>query len=118
MKTSDAMRGEKVKSRLKLGSRHCEEQSDEAIHSFFLRFDGLLRFARNDAVRDDFAFPRHDAPEFCMNFPPLENRATVLEVDRRSAGLKAGAGAPPPLAADGLDPVRSPVCWAYHALGR
>jgi hypothetical protein len=28
--------------------RHCEEQSDEAIHSFFARRDGLLRFARND----------------------------------------------------------------------
>src|SRR6267378_1162673 len=33
---------------LKLGSRHCEERSDEAIHSFFARLDGLLRFARND----------------------------------------------------------------------
>jgi hypothetical protein len=28
--------------------RHCEERSDEAIHSFFVRRDGLLRFARND----------------------------------------------------------------------
>src|SRR3977135_1839980 len=28
--------------------RHCEERSDEAIHSFFPRRDGLLRFARND----------------------------------------------------------------------
>src|SRR5438105_2757856 len=33
---------------LKLGSRHCEERSDEAIHAFFARLDGLLRFARND----------------------------------------------------------------------
>lgn len=33
------------------------------------------------------------------------------EVVRRSADLKAGAGAPPPAAADGLDPARSPVCW-------
>jgi len=24
--------------------RHCEEQSDEAIHSFFARRDGLLRW--------------------------------------------------------------------------
>ena len=31
--------------------RHCEERSDEAIHSFFLRRDGLLRFARNDVER-------------------------------------------------------------------
>src|SRR5258707_14208337 len=28
--------------------RHCEERSDEAIHSFFSWRDGLLRFARND----------------------------------------------------------------------
>src|ERR1700722_3275785 len=28
--------------------RHCEERSDEAIHSFFTLHDGLLRFARND----------------------------------------------------------------------
>jgi hypothetical protein len=28
--------------------RHCEERSDEAIHSFFARRNGLLRFARND----------------------------------------------------------------------
>src|SRR6267143_6080622 len=40
--------------------RHClrqtrsvcaRERSDEAIHSFFARRDGLLRFARNDGVR-------------------------------------------------------------------
>jgi hypothetical protein len=30
--------------------RHCEERSDEAIHSFFARRNGLLRFARNDGV--------------------------------------------------------------------
>src|SRR5258706_2569516 len=30
-------------------SRHCEERSDEAIHSFFAWLHGLLRFARNDA---------------------------------------------------------------------
>jgi hypothetical protein len=28
--------------------RHCEEQSDEAIHQLRLRRYGLLRFARND----------------------------------------------------------------------
>src|SRR3979490_428814 len=33
---------------LKLDRRHCEERSDEAIHAFFARRDGLLRFARND----------------------------------------------------------------------
>jgi hypothetical protein len=31
-----------------VSSRHCEERSDEAIHSFFAGLDGLLRFARND----------------------------------------------------------------------
>ena len=30
--------------------RHCEERSDEAIHSFFLWHDGLLRSARNDGT--------------------------------------------------------------------
>jgi hypothetical protein len=30
--------------------RHCEERSDEAIHSFFAPHDGLLRFARNDGI--------------------------------------------------------------------
>src|SRR5882762_8870903 len=33
---------------LKLECRHCEERSDEAIHSFCTRRDGLLRCARND----------------------------------------------------------------------
>jgi len=39
--------------------RHCEERSDEAIHSFFTRQDGLLRFARNDGrgSMDCFAEP-------------------------------------------------------------
>src|SRR5712671_7048497 len=32
---------------LRIG-RHCEERSDEAIHSVFPRGDGLLRCARND----------------------------------------------------------------------
>ena len=31
-------------------SRHCEERSDEAIHSFLALRHGLLRFARNDDV--------------------------------------------------------------------
>ena len=28
--------------------RHCEQQRDEAIHSFFPWMNGLLRYARND----------------------------------------------------------------------
>src|SRR5712671_2683892 len=38
---------------VKLGSRHCEERSDEAIYPFFARLDGLLRFARNDGSTPD-----------------------------------------------------------------
>src|ERR1700687_402040 len=37
----------KPRDRKAVSQRHCEEQSDEAIHSFFLLY-GLLRFARND----------------------------------------------------------------------
>src|SRR5258706_6113577 len=36
---------------LNLECRHCEEQSDEAIHSFFARPHGLLRSARNDGLK-------------------------------------------------------------------
>jgi hypothetical protein len=36
------------RARIQTYQRHCEEQSDETIHSFFVRRDGLLRFARND----------------------------------------------------------------------
>jgi hypothetical protein len=40
---SGASRGEGVNVRLELRfKRHCEERSDEAIHSFFARRDGLL----------------------------------------------------------------------------
>src|SRR5450631_1088405 len=35
-----------------MSTRHCEERSDEAIHSsFFALRDGLLRFARNDGLQ-------------------------------------------------------------------
>jgi hypothetical protein len=37
-----------VTQRTDSSHRHCEEQRDEAIHSFFPRMDGLLRCARND----------------------------------------------------------------------
>jgi hypothetical protein len=46
MQTSGALRCGIAKSRLELKQRHCERS--EAIHSFFARQDGLLRFARND----------------------------------------------------------------------
>jgi hypothetical protein len=38
-------RGETANTSLKLERRRCEERSDEAIHSFFARQDGLLRCA-------------------------------------------------------------------------
>jgi hypothetical protein len=44
-------------------------------------------------------------PSFAWSCHPLKTRATGREVDLRSDGLKAGAYAPPPSAADGLDPV-------------
>src|SRR5260370_149987 len=54
--------------------RHCEERSDEAIHSSFARRDGLLRVACHRAriratrwlamtVRHTFAFSRRDWSE-------------------------------------------------------
>jgi hypothetical protein len=33
-----------------LNDRHCEEQSDEAIHFYRCHGYGLLRFARNDGI--------------------------------------------------------------------
>ena len=55
--------------------RHCEERSDEAIHSFFPPRDGLLRFARNDVDGYEFAFSRRIAPELCWKLPPSNQRA-------------------------------------------
>jgi hypothetical protein len=43
MHNSGAPRRENVASYLKMEQRHCEERSDEAIHSFFARRHGLLR---------------------------------------------------------------------------
>ena len=57
---SGASRGEKAEACLELERRHClrqtrsvcaRERSDEAIHSFFVRRDGLLRSARNDGLK-------------------------------------------------------------------
>jgi len=46
--TPRALRAAGAKAYLKLERRHCERS--EAIHSFFVRQDGLLRFARNDGL--------------------------------------------------------------------
>ena len=47
--------------------RHCEERSDEAIHSFVARQDGLLRFARNDVIMRS---PRAPAVIVCESGRP------------------------------------------------
>jgi hypothetical protein len=41
-------RADMRRDREAVSCRHCEERSDEAIHSFLALRDGLLRFARND----------------------------------------------------------------------
>jgi hypothetical protein len=43
--------------------RHCERS--EAIHLSFARRHGLLRCARNDGAKHEFAFSRQDLPEVC-----------------------------------------------------
>src|SRR5882672_10377802 len=51
-----------------------DDRLREAIHSFFVRRHGLLRFARNDG-RYSCAFSRRIAPEVCKLFSrPLEIR--------------------------------------------
>ena len=44
-------RRKKIWVEQRLTHRHCEERSDEAIHSSVCGDDGLLRFARNDGMR-------------------------------------------------------------------
>src|ERR1700704_5221700 len=58
---SGAWRGEvaNVCLAVRVFSRHCERS--EAIHSFFTRQDGLLRFARNDGFRISLHKGRGDA---------------------------------------------------------
>jgi hypothetical protein len=61
---------------------------DEAIHSSFVRRHGLLRFARNDVEGHDFAFPRRDAPEVCLNsLAPRKTRAQGMPDARCTRGL-------------------------------
>src|ERR1700675_4642952 len=49
--SSGAWRREDAELCSQMEQRHCEERSDEAIHSSFTRKDGLLRFARNDGLK-------------------------------------------------------------------
>jgi len=57
--SSGALRREIAEAYVKFEPRHCEEQSDEAIHSSFARRDGLLRFARNDVLKMRHTPSRH-----------------------------------------------------------
>jgi len=63
--------------------RHCEERSDEAIQLSFAKEAGLLRGACHRAriratrwlamtTEHTSAFPRRDASELCIYFPPEE----------------------------------------------
>ena len=70
-----------------ISRRHCEERSDEAIHSFFSRRHGLLRFARNDGGYT-LAFSRRIAPELCWKlFALSKQRAQGRPGARCTRGL-------------------------------
>src|ERR1700736_1466372 len=89
------MRGEKVKSRLKLESRHCEEQSDEAIHSFSPLRHGLLRFARNDGAgtgRSCQAFCNSGfaIPNLCWTSRPVSGCSFLNDGPTETAGKPSG----------------------------
>src|SRR5260370_41902805 len=85
--------------------RHCEEQSDEAIHSFFALRDGLLRYARNDAdilvpaiesriCRRGIAYLaplagrwRTNLPQPQLLIPPRRHRIAPRAIGRRAAAV-------------------------------
>ncbi len=71
--------------------RHCEEQSDEAIHSFLSWRDGLLRFARNDGEVESLRVSMH-TPRF--------HRLAVNDLRRESADAVSLTFAIPPALAD------------------
>jgi hypothetical protein len=54
---------------------HRHSERSEAIHSFLVRNDGLLRIARNDVDGHDRAFSRRVAPELCCYFSAQKKRA-------------------------------------------
>src|SRR5258705_8392713 len=67
------VRDDVIDSIFKQPSRHCEERSDEAIHSSFARRDGLLRCARNDGFLISNMSTRSRGarrPRFCKNRSP------------------------------------------------
>ena len=70
----------------RLNRRHCEERSDEAIHSFFALQDGLLRFARNDGAGTVVVLHKPYAALACAL---LQNSAR-RSASRKVAGLASG----------------------------
>src|ERR1035441_10301520 len=70
--------------------RHCEERSDEAIHSFLSSLDGLLRYARNDgylAAKIRFA---RSAPAPRRTDPVLQRHPDAA---RQAEAVDRGGGA-------------------------
>jgi len=118
------VRGTRTRCRAQLfPHRHCERseeiQSPYTETVWIASSQGLLAMTERGVMTSffQFAFPIADTPlqprgssarALLGRLTPLE-RATGVGVDRRSDGLKAGADAPPPSAADGLDPVCTPV---------
>src|ERR1700722_3864519 len=89
-------------------TRHCEERSDEAIHSFFLR-DGLLRYARNDGTASHMPnFIRHVVEcrvAIDLGFRGLEHHALLGRIGRRDRVRRYHPDREP-LAAPGVDVAR------------
>ena len=81
-----AHRVARIKSYAELYQRHCERS--EAIHSFFARQDGLLRFARNDG--GDTPHSRPSSPAKAGD-PVFRGVSDGIERPRRT-GYPACAG--------------------------
>ena len=64
----------------KLGQRHCEEPSDEAIQFSMPRY-GLLRFARNDGFETRYTLTRHRP----------RRRTTQYSRDARESSIEVAA---------------------------
>ena len=91
-------------------TRHCERSEAIQAPQVERLLRGACHRARIRATRwlamtaeRANAFSRRDAPEVCYSPCPF-CQSNCAEVARRSAGLKAGADAPPPTAATALTP--------------
>ena len=83
MQTSGGSRRGNANARLK--RRHCEERSDEAIHSFLPRRDGLLRGACHRAALCADPLARNDGEAFRLA-GQTSPRHTRFELQKR--GIK------------------------------